>query len=117
MPNPRLQAALLAAASDDLNLTLASPHLNRNAKGAKDWSDWRPERNACWTAGRVVQVRAKWRLTVDRREADALRRTPSGCGSLDLRHGPNPNPAPPPDAGAPAACSASTSMRSRVASS
>ena len=73
-----------AFAADDGNLTLASAHLNRNVKGANDFTDWRPAHNACWMAGRIVDVRSRWRLTIDRRERDALARVLSGCASLQM---------------------------------
>ena len=53
------------------NLTLASPKVNRYEKSGKDASEWVPDRrNRCWFAGRVVDVRRAYGLTVDRREVD-----------------------------------------------
>ena len=40
--------------------------------------------NRCWFAGRVVAVKRKYRLTVDRREAAALERVLSACRSTDM---------------------------------
>ena len=87
-------------ASDLLNLTLASPNLNRHQKVAKDASEWMPDLNQCWFADRVVQVRQKYQLTVDQREADALEAVLSGCSSFemivapdDVQEPPTPNPA------------------------
>ena len=37
--------------------------------------------NRCWFAARVVAVKRKYALTVDRREADSLERVLSGCTS------------------------------------
>ncbi len=71
-------------ASDLLNLTLAAPKVNRcgrSGKCAKDAAEWLPSRNRCWFANRVVEVRRKYRLTIDRREAGALERILSGCAS------------------------------------
>ena len=59
-------------ATDLLNLTLAAPGVNRSQKGARDATDWLPDQNTCWFAGRVIAVRQKYRLTIDRREADTL---------------------------------------------
>ena len=59
-------------ARDIRNLTLSAPHLNRNLKGAKDVADWVPEKNKCWFAWRVIDVRRAYNLTIDRREVDAL---------------------------------------------
>ena len=70
-------------ARDLLNLTLASPSLNR-AKGALDAADWMPDENPCWFANRIVKVRRKHHLTIDRREADALEAVLSECKSTDM---------------------------------
>ena len=64
---------------DLLNLTLASPQVNRNEKRAKDAADWMPEHNRCWFARRVIAVRAKYQLTIDHREATALERVLAQC--------------------------------------
>ncbi|MCY4577459.1 MAG: excalibur calcium-binding domain-containing protein [Chloroflexi bacterium] len=73
-----------AFASDLLNLTLASPDLNRQEKVAKDAAEWLPEINKCWFAYRVVQVRAKYSLTVDQAEADTLEAVLSECSSFEM---------------------------------
>ena len=44
-------------AGDLLNLTLASPAVNRSQKSGKDAAEWLPDLNHCWFAGRVVEVR------------------------------------------------------------
>jgi len=46
-------------ARDILNLTLASPSVNRHQKRDHDAGAWLPLRNRCWFADRVVQVRQK----------------------------------------------------------
>lgn len=71
-------------ANDLLNLTLASPSVNRGQKIARDAAEWMPEKNRCWFAARVVAVRQRYRLTVDRREADALERVLSACESNEM---------------------------------
>ena len=74
-------------ASDLLNLTLAAPEVNRcggPGKCAHDPADWLPPMNRCWFAARVVDVKRKYRLTVDRREAAALHRVLSACASTAL---------------------------------
>jgi len=74
-------------ASDPLNLTLAAPEVNRCGRGGKcglDAAEWLPSMNRCWFAERVVQVRRKYGLTVDRREADTLERILSGCENTDM---------------------------------
>ena len=70
-------------AGDLANLTLAAPEVNR-AKSALDAFDWMPERNRCWFANRVVEVKLKYGLTVDRDEAEALELVLAGCGSTGL---------------------------------
>ena len=72
-------------ARDLRNLTLASPELNRDDKGAKDAAEWLPERNRCWFARTVVDVRLAYGLTIDRREAEVLERILSGCASTAIR--------------------------------
>ena len=71
-------------ASDLRNLTLASPRVNRHEKSGQDAAEWVPDRNRCWFAGRVVEVRQAYGLTVDRREAQALERILAGCESTAL---------------------------------
>ena len=68
---------------DLLNVTLASPHLN-SVKGDRDAAEWLPNENRCWFAGRVLQVRAKYDLTIDQAEADALELILARCESTEL---------------------------------
>ena len=74
-----------AFARDLLNLTLAAPNVNRHQKRDNDFAEWRPARNACWFADRIIKVRAKYRLTIDSREKAALQRTLQSCSSVDMR--------------------------------
>ncbi len=74
-----------AFARDLLNLTLASPSLNRNQKSGKDFAEWRPKLNECWFADRIIMVKAKYKLTIDSREKAALQRTLGACPSLDMQ--------------------------------
>ena len=71
-------------AQDLRNLTLASPEVNRHQKSGKDAAEWAPDRNRCWFAARVVEVRTAYGLTIDRREAAALERILAGCESTAL---------------------------------
>ena len=73
-----------AFAEDLLNLTLASPSVNRHQKGAKDAAEWLPELNQCWYVDRVVQVRQKYSLTIDQAEADAIDDVLDGCTSVEI---------------------------------
>ena len=61
------------------NLTLATPALNRNEKGARDAAEWLPERNRCWFAATIVAVRREYDLTIDQREAAVLDAVLKGC--------------------------------------
>ena len=71
-------------ASDLLNLTLASPGVNRHQKVAHDASKWLPDLNECWYVNRVVQVRLQYGLTIDRAEADAIDQVLTGCESTEM---------------------------------
>ena len=73
-----------AFARDLLNLTLASPSVNRFQKSAKDVAEWLPSLNACWYVARTLEVRRKYDLTIDRREVDAAERVLSMCASTEL---------------------------------
>ena len=70
--------------SDLLNLTLASPSVNRHQKVANDASDWLPDLNQCWYVARTIQVRQAYDLTIDRAEADAIDRVLAKCGSTEM---------------------------------
>ena len=78
------QATKRRFATDLRNLTLASPHVNRHQKSGKDAGQWLPDRNRCWFATRVVEVKRAYALTVDRREAAALEAILSGCPSTEM---------------------------------
>ena len=77
-------AARRQFAGDLLNLTLASPTVNRSHKSAKDAAEWLPDRNHCWFAGRVVEVRQRYSLTIDPRERDVLEGILTGCASTSM---------------------------------
>ena len=94
-------------ASDLINLTLASPSVNRYQKSAKDAAEWLPELNSCWYVDRIVEVRQEYGLTIDRAEADAIDRVLAGCESTEMvllapgapaTATPTPTPAPEADA-------------------
>lgn len=72
-------------AADLANLTLASPEVNRHQKGAKDAAAWLPLQNRCWFANRIVDVRRKYGLTIDEREADTLEPLLASCESAALK--------------------------------
>jgi hypothetical protein len=74
-------------ATDQLNLTLAAPKVNRCSSGGKcgfDPAEWMPEKNKCWFANRVVEIKTKYGLSVDREEANALQAVLSTCDSVEM---------------------------------
>ena len=71
-------------ASDLLNLTLASPSVNRHQKSDKDIAEWLPDLNQCWYVDRTLQVRRQYGLTIDRREAEAAQQVLALCTTTDM---------------------------------
>ena len=65
------RATLRRIAEDHANLTLALARANRS-KGARDAAEWQPEYNGAWMAHRVIEVKQKYDLSVDRSERDWL---------------------------------------------
>ena len=59
-------------ASDLINLTLASPSVNRHQKSGYDAAEWLPELNQCWYVDRIIRVRLEYLLSIDRAEAEAI---------------------------------------------
>ena len=76
---------MLAFSGDPLNLTVAMPRENRAVKSDKDAADYLPPRNRCWFAGRVVDIKSRWGLTVDAAEAIALIGALDGCDTLAIQ--------------------------------
>ena len=74
----------LAFASDPLNLTFASPAVNRDQKVAKDVAEWLPELNKCWYVNRVVAVKRRYGLSMDAREAEAALAVLEACPSVAM---------------------------------
>ena len=72
-------------ARDLLNLTLASPSVNRSQKRANDVAEWLPVLNQCWFASQVVKVRLTYGLTIDQAEADAIDKVLDGCNSTVMK--------------------------------
>ncbi len=70
-------------ASDLRNLTLASGAVNKE-KFDKDAAQWQPQRNRCWFAARVIDVRSTYGLTIDAMEKAALSAILSQCDSTAL---------------------------------
>ena len=71
-------------ASDILNLTLASPTVNRDEKSGFDASGWLPEKNKCWFANKVIEVKKTYNLTVDSKELVSLEKVISECSSFEM---------------------------------
>ena len=71
-------------ASDLVNLTLASPSVNRHQKSDNDAAEWLPELNSCWYVDRIVEVRQEYGLTIDRAETEAIDRVLAGCKSTEM---------------------------------
>ena len=74
----------LAFASDPLNLTFASPAVNRDQKVAKDVAEWLPALNKCWYVNRVVAVKRRYGLSMDAREAEAALAVLEACPSVAM---------------------------------
>ena len=91
-----------AFARDLLNLTLASPSVNRYQKSDKDLAQWLPALNRCWYVNQVVLVKRKYDLSMDRAEADTARRVLASCSSTQMQFtdpGAAPPALPPPQSG------------------
>ena len=69
---------------DLVNLTLASPNLNRSIKRAKDVAEWIPSSNQCWYVNAVIEVKRKYHLTVDQEESDVLNQWLNQCESFEM---------------------------------
>ena len=87
-----------AFSNDLLNLTLASPGLNRHQKSAKDPGEWLPDYNKCWYAYTVTRVKRKYQLSVDSRESRALNDLLGRCTDVTMQ---TPGARPPAPALAP----------------
>ena len=93
-----------AFARDLLNLTLASPSVNRHQKVDKDVAQWLPAMNQCWYVNQVVLVKRKYNLSMDQAEATAAQRVLVRCSSTAMQFtDPGSAPAPPPTATPPPA--------------
>jgi len=74
-------------ATDILNLTLATPEVNRcglQGKCGFDAAEWLPKRNKCWFANRVLAIKSKYTLSVDSAEAKVLESILINCESTDM---------------------------------
>lgn len=74
-------------ATDLLNLTLAAPKVNRCGAGGKcglDAGEWMPEKNKCWFANRVLAIKTKYELSVDKKEAESLESILTQCSSFEM---------------------------------
>ncbi len=80
-----------AFARDILNLTLASPSVNRQ-KWGKDAAEWLPTMNRCWFVSQVVAVKRKYGLSMDPAEAQRVQSILNGCSSTDMQFTECPTP-------------------------
>ena len=97
-------AARKAFGRDLLNLTLASPSVNRHQKIAKDVAEWLPALNQCWYVNQVVLVKRKYNLTMNQAEASKAQQVLAGCASTAMQFtDQGAAPAPPPTAAPPPA--------------
>lgn len=71
---------------DLLNLTLASPQINRTDKGARDIAEWLPRLNQCWYVQRTLDVRRKYGLNIDWREALSAEAVLASCESTEIEY-------------------------------
>ena len=74
-------------ATDLLNLTLAAPEVNRCRTGGKcglEAGEWIPDKNKCWFANRIIEIKGKYELSVDKAEAGALDAILVNCQSLEM---------------------------------
>ena len=78
-------AARKAFGRDLLNLTLASPSVNRHQKIAKDVAEWLPALNQCWYVNQVVQVKRKYNLTMNQAEASKAQQVLASCASTAMQ--------------------------------
>ena len=97
-------AARKAFGRDLLNLTLASPSVNRHQKIAKDVAEWLPALNQCWYVNQVVLVKRKYNLTMNQAEASKAQQVLASCASTAMQFtDQGAAPAPPPAAAPPPA--------------
>jgi len=74
-------------ATDQLNLTLAAPEVNRCGAGGKcglDPAEWMPERNKCWFTNRIIEIKTKYDLSIDQAEANAMDAVLATCDSVEM---------------------------------
>ncbi|WP_420591398.1 GmrSD restriction endonuclease domain-containing protein [Bacterioplanoides sp.] len=72
---------------DPLNLTLAASDINRcntGGKCGKDAGEWMPPQNRCWFVKRVMQVKSKYKLSIDETEKRALKSVFDSCDNFDM---------------------------------
>lgn len=72
-----------AFANDLLNLTLSTPSVNRS-KGSRDAGEWLPEHNKCWYVFTVIQVKKKYKLSVDTTERDEMQSVLESCTADEI---------------------------------
>ncbi len=102
-----------AFANDLINLTLASPGLNRHEKVAKDLAEWLPALNQCWYVNQVLLVKRKYGLSMDQAEISRARQVLATCASFEMQFTgceASPTPAPEPVGQCPRNCTEAHQM-------
>ncbi len=66
------------------NMTLATPRLNRYEKAGKDPAEWLPEKNQCWYVAKYIEIKKKYRLTMDAAEAAVIFKVFESCESSGI---------------------------------
>ena len=81
--------ARAAFRSDVQNFVLMTKSTS-SSKGARDAAEWTPDKNECWFAQRVVEIRQQYALTIDPRERNTLDGILANCNDdFSLRTPPN----------------------------
>ena len=71
--------------NDELNLTVALPHVNRHQKIDKDAAEWLPEHNKCFFADRTERTKAKYGLSKDPAEQEVLDSILENCSDEERK--------------------------------
>ena len=61
------------------NTTVAFSYLNRHVKSDNSFAKWKPKRNKCWVARRVVDVKRRFGLAFGTKEKEDLDKVLGGC--------------------------------------
>ena len=73
-----------AFATDLLNLTLATPLINRHKKSDRPPDEWMPEHSQCWYAATWIAVSIKYRLVYPPRARKAIVDRLATCTTIEM---------------------------------